>query len=159
MARKPVNQPGAPRVASHPAPNASAPAAIAGGTIGTATRLAAGAISARRPNVSSAIGRVAAWAVSETPRLSRIAPGIRGTRAVSQAVSGVAHATSPAVAAADSWNPTSVTVVGATRIMIATAHARPTIALDPRPLSAASRATPAMTAARITEAEAPAKSV
>jgi hypothetical protein len=74
-------------------------------------------------------------------------------------VSGVAQATSPAVAAADSWNPTSATVAGATRIMIATAHASPTMTRDPRPLSTAARATPAMTAARITEADAPAKSV
>ena len=71
----------------------------------------------------------------------------------------MAHATSPAVAAAESWNPTSATVPGSTTIIPATAHPRPTIALDPRPLSTASNATAAMTAARTTEGVAPANSV
>ncbi len=159
MASRPVTAVGAPSAANQPATKASAPAAMVGGTSGTATRFAAGAMTASRPKVSSAIGRVAAWAESETPRLSRSAPGIRGARAASQAVRGVAQATSPAVAAADSWNPTSVTVAGSTRIMTATAQPSPTMTRDPLPLSMAPRATPAITAARTTDGDAPAKTV
>ena len=85
--------------------------------------------------------------------------GRRGARAPSQPVSGVAHATSPAVAAAESWNPTSAIVAGSATTMIATAQASPTMTLDPRPLSTAASATPAMIAARTTDGDAPANSV
>ncbi len=154
-ARRPHSQDGAPSAPSPPATNASAPAAMAGGTSGTATRLAAGAIKASRPKVSRAIGSVAAWAASETPRLSRRGPGSQGAPASRRRVSGVAHATSPAVAAAESWNPTSPTVAGSATTIAATAHASPTIALEPRPLSTASSATAAITAARTTDGDGP----
>jgi hypothetical protein len=159
MARRPVSQAGAPSAPNQPAAKATAPAAMAGGTSGTASRFAAGAIGASRPNVARAIGRVAAWAASETPRLSLSAPGIQRALRSRSRVSGEAQATSPAVAAAESWKPTSATVDGLARRSAATAQDRPTVTLDPRPLSIARSAVAAMTAARTTEAEAPANAV
>ncbi len=140
MASRPVIQTGAPATASQPATNATAPAAITGGTSGTATRLAAGAIRASRPNVSRTIGSVEAWAASERPR--RVPNGhseAAGTRSPILCASGVPHATSPAVAAAESWKPTSPTMPGSSSSMIEIAQARLTMTLDPRPLSTASK--------------------
>jgi hypothetical protein len=48
---------------------------------------------------------VAACAASEMPRLSRRGTGSHGAPLSSRLVSGVAHATSPAVAAADKLEP------------------------------------------------------
>ena len=55
-----VDHPDQRREQRPPATKARAPAAMAGGTIGTATRFAAGAIRASRPKVRRAIGSVAA---------------------------------------------------------------------------------------------------
>jgi len=64
-----------------------------------------------------------------------------------------------AVAAAESWNPASVTVGGLARTRMTTAHASARAAVPGRPVSRASRATAAMTAARRTDADAPARTV
>jgi len=146
-------------VQSPPEMNATAPAAMAGGTSGTATRLTAGATTASRPKIARAIGSVDACAASDIARLSRMEPGSHGAAASRRRVSGVAQASSPAVAAAESSNPASPTAPGSTTSMAPTAQASPTIALEPRPLSTASSATAAITAARTTDGDAPANSV
>ena len=69
------------------------------------------------------------------------------------------HASRPAVAAAESWNPASVTVAGVPTTMITMAHASARAAVPGRPVSRANRATPAITAARRTDGEAPARIV
>ncbi len=74
-------------------------------------------------------------------------------------MSGVPQATRPAVAAVDSWKPTSATVAGSTSSIKAAAQASDTVTRDARPLSTAVTATPAMSAARRTDADAPANSV
>ena len=104
-----MTQPGAARIAPRtggrpastraPPPSATTPAAMAGATSGTTSRLTAGDRTASRPNETSTIGRVAACAASDTPRLSASQCGIRSPKAFSsQSVSGVAQAISPAVA-------------------------------------------------------------
>ena len=86
---------------------------MAGVTSGTTTRFTAGEMSASRPNEASTTGSVAACAARETPRLSLNQRGSRPrVRRSSRSVSGVAHATSPAVASVDSWNPASLTSAG-----------------------------------------------
>ena len=103
------------------------------------------------------IGRVAACAASETPRLSASQWGSRPRPTVSiQPVSGVAHAMSPAVASDDSWNPASPTSFGSEMRRSVAAQPRAAVARPARPLSRASSTTPAMSAARTTEGDAPA---
>ena len=99
---------GAPATTATPPARASTPTAIAGATSGTTSRLTSGDSTARRPNETRMIGRVAACAASETPRLSASQPGIRPPpRRPIHSVSGVAQAISPAVARDESWNPAS----------------------------------------------------
>lgn len=114
---------------------------------------------ASRPNDSRTIGRVAACAAKETASPSTMNPGRRGNRARRRAAIDVPQARSPAVAAAESWNPASATVAGPTTRRSTTAQARARAAVPGRPVSRASRATPAITAARSTDGEAPARTV
>ena len=74
-------------------------------------------------------------------------------------MSGVAQAISPPVASTDSWKPASPTVAGSTSRRIVTAQPRAVAAAPARPDSRARSTTPAITAARTTEAEAPAATV
>ena len=62
---------------SAPPTSATTPAAIAGATSGTTARLTTGDRTASRPNETRTIGSVAAWAASDTPRLSASQPGTR----------------------------------------------------------------------------------
>ena len=71
---------GTPIPASQPPTRASVPAAMAGGTSGTTTRLTSGARIARRPNPARTTGSVAASAANEMPRLSASQPGSRPPR-------------------------------------------------------------------------------
>ncbi len=105
------------------------------------------------------IGRVAAWAARETPRPSRTQAGRRPARRSRSVVSGPDQAMRPAVAAAESWSPTSVAVDGATTTRQAIAHPSAAAAEPGRPVSRARSATPAIAAARTTDAEAPARTV
>ena len=163
-----ITQPGAastapstgrpPATTMHPATSARTPTAIAGATSGTTSRLTSGDHSATRPNETRMIGSVAAWAANETPRFSASQPGSRPRPAVSiQPVSGVAHAISPAVASEESWNPASPTSFGSATSRSVTAQPSAAVARPARPLSRASNTTPAMRAARTTDADAPAK--
>jgi hypothetical protein len=158
-ATRPQRSAGIPNISNQPAASATRPRAITGGTSGTATRFATGEMSASLPKTRSTIGSVATCAASDTPRLSRSGPGRRGTRSSSQLVIGFAQAINPAVAAAESWKPTSATVEGSARSIADSAQASPTLTLEPRPDSAAPTATAAITAARTTDADAPANSV
>ena len=149
---------GAPARTRPPPTSATRPAAIAGATSGTMTRLTAGARIASRPNATRITGRVASWAASETPRLSASQRGTRPwpTRSIA-AVVGVAQAMSPAVASAESWNPASPMRPGsATRRSVA-AQPSAAAARPARPDSRARSTTPAIAPARTTDAEAPAK--
>ncbi len=151
---------GRPASASQPAPRAIAPAAMAGGTSGTTSRFTAGATGASRPKSSSTTGSVAAWAASETPSPSTIQPGSRPPVSRSRRlVSGVAQASSPAVASAESWKPGSSMSRGSTTRRMTTAQPSAVAALPARPLSRARSATPAISAARTTDGEPPAKAV
>ena len=155
-ARTAVRTSGAPTSASSPAPQATAPAAIAMGTTGTIARFAAGEISASRPNVARTTGNVAACAASETPRLSASHPGRRPPPILPiRSPSGVAQAIRPAVASDDSWNPASEMSDGSTRSRSVTAHPSAAAARPARPDSRASRTTPAIAAARTTDGDAP----
>lgn len=99
---------GAPSPTTTPATSARAPAAIAGGTIGTTSRFTAGATSDSRPNSESTMGVVAACAANETPRISAIQRrGRPGLGPASRSVRGEPHARIPAVASAESRNPAS----------------------------------------------------
>ncbi|MBI3748224.1 MAG: hypothetical protein HY262_05205 [Chloroflexi bacterium] len=94
---------GTPARTSAPPASATSPTAIAGATRGTTARLTAGARIANRPNEARTIGSVAAWAASDTPRLSDNQRGTRPRPAASiQSVRGVAQAISPAVASDES---------------------------------------------------------
>jgi hypothetical protein len=84
MASRPGRGAGRPSVASQPAPKCQRARGHDRRHERHRHQVGRRAMSARRPKVSSAIGSVAAWAASETPRLSRIAPGRRGARAASQ---------------------------------------------------------------------------
>ena len=149
---------GAPARTTAPPASATRPTAIAGATRGTTTRLTSGERTARRPNDTRMIGRVAACAASDTPRLSASQWGSRPRPAVSsQPVSGVAHAMSPAVASDESWNPASEISFGSEMRSSVTAQPRAATARPARPLSRASKTTPAISAARTTEGDAPAK--
>src|SRR5450755_3564044 len=107
---------GSPTRPSQPDPRARAPAAIAGGTIGTITRLARGATIARRPKVSRTIGSVAASAAIEIARLSANQPGRARPRTDRRRlVSGPDQAINPAVASPDRAKPGSATVAGSIR--------------------------------------------
>ncbi len=104
------------------------------------------------------IGRVAAWAARDTPRLSASQRGIRPRPCCSnQSVSGVAQAINPAVASDDSWNPASPMSAGSETSRIVAAQPSAAAARPARPLSRARSTTPAIRAARTTEAEAPEK--
>ena len=149
---------GAPATTATPPASARTPTAIAGATSGTTSRLTSGDSTARRPNDTRMIGRVAACAASETPRLSASQPGIRpAPRRPIHSVSGVAQAISPAVASDDSWNPASPISSGSETSRIVAAQASAAVARPARPVSRASSTTPAISAARTTEADAPAK--
>jgi len=149
---------GAPIEVRQPAARAIAPAAIAGATSGTTPRLITGATIERRPNSRATIGRVASWAASETPSDSasqaRRRPGEGPAR---RAESGVPQAMSPAVASADSRNPTSSMRPGSTSRRRVTAQPIAAAARLGRPSSRASRTTAAIAAARTTDGDAPTK--
>ena len=87
---------GAPAATSTPPASATTPTAIAGATSGTTARFTTGDRIASRPNDTRTIGSVAAWAASDTPRLSA---SQRGTRPFPSrpihSVSGVAQAMRP----------------------------------------------------------------
>ena len=149
--------PGAPSDAATPPARASTPPAIATGTSGTTARLTTGAISERRPKVASTSGSVAACAASEMPRLSASHRGIRPPPSrPSHSASGFAQARSPAVARTESRNPASPIRAGSTSSRMAAAAPSAAAARPARPDSRASSTTPAMTAARTTDGEAPA---
>ncbi len=94
---------------------------------------------ASRPKVTRMIGNVAAWAASETPRLSASQPGTRPRPSDPiQAVNGVAHAINPAVASDDSWNPASPMSAGSDSSRSMAAQPRAAAARPARPLSRAS---------------------
>ena len=105
-------------------------------------------------------GSVAACAASDTPSASasqrRARPGA-GPR--SRAVSRLPQASSPAVAATDSWKPTSVAMAGSISSRPQTASPSAVAALPGRPDSRARSATPHIRAARTTLAPPPASSV
>src|SRR5512143_1229909 len=148
---------GAPDCTRAPPAIATRPTAIAGATSGTTARLTRGARIASRPNDTRITGSVAAWAASETPRLSASQRGSRPRPAASiQSVSGVAHAMRPAVANDESWNPASRMSPGSVRSSSTAAQPSAAAARPARPVSRASRTTPAIRAARTTEADAPA---
>ncbi len=115
---------GAPARTRKPPSIATSPAAIAGATSGTTARFTTGDRIASRPNEASTIGRVAACAASDTPRLSASQPGTwpRPTRSI-QPVNGVAQAIRPAVANADSWKPASRMSPGSATSRITAAQA------------------------------------
>ena len=151
---------GAPAAVIAPPASATPPAAIAGATIGTTRRFTSGAMIGTRPNQASAIGRVANSAASETPSDSQSQPGSSPPRqALRRSVSGVAHAMSPPVAAADRAKPGSVTSVGAAMTSPTMAQPSAAAARPLRPVSRASRTTVAMTAARSTDEDAPVRIV
>ena len=103
------------------------------------------------------IGSVAACAASETPRLSASQRGTRPRPARSiHPVSGVAQAMRPAVASDDSWKPASPMRLGSLTSSSVAAQPRAALARPARPVSRASRTTPAMSAARTTDGEPPA---
>ena len=81
----------------------------------------------------------------------------RDRLARSTPVSGVAHAISPAVASDDSWNPASPIRAGSETSRSVAAQPRAAVARPARPLSRASSTTPAISAARTTDGDAPAK--
>jgi hypothetical protein len=104
------------------------------------------------------MGVVAACAASETPRMSASQRRARpGSGPASRAVRPVPQARMPAVARTDSRNPASPMYDGSTTS--SAVHAQPSAAAAPpgRPSSRASSATPAMTAARTTDADGPTK--
>ena len=136
---------------------ATSPTAIAGATSGTTARLTAGARIASRPNETRTTGSVAAWAASDTPRLSASQRGTRPWPIDSiQSVNGVAQAIRPAVASDESWNPASAMSLGSARRRSTAAQPSAAAARPARPVSRASRTTPAIRAARTTDADAPA---
>ena len=123
------------------------PAAIAGATSGTTTRFTTGERTARRPNETRMIGSVAACAASETPRLSASQWGRRPRPTDSiHAVSGVAQAISPAVANDDSWKPASPMRLGSVTRRSVAAQPSAAAARPARPVSRASKTTPAISA-------------
>ena len=133
------------------------PAAIAGATSGTTSRFTIGDRIARRPNDTRMIGSVAACAAIDTPRLSASQWGSRPRPIDSiQAVSGVAQAINPAVASDESWKPASLMRPGSVMRRRVAAHPRAAAARPARPVSRASSTTPAISAARTTDADAPA---
>ena len=102
------------------------------------------------------MGSVAAWAASETPRLSASQRGMRPRPLPSsQSVSGVAQAISPAVASDDSWNPASPMSAGSETRRSVAAQPSAAAARPARPVSRARSTTPAINAARTTDADAP----
>ena len=134
---------GAPANTNPPPARATSPTAMAGATSGTTARLTSGARIARRPNETSTIGSVAAWAANETPRLSASQCGSRPRTVESiQSVRGVAHAIRPAVASDESWNPASPMSLGSAIRSSAAAQPRAATARPARPVSLASRTTP-----------------
>ena len=147
---------GAPASVASPPVSATAHAAMAGATSGTTPRFTIGDTIASRPNDSSTTGSVAAWATSETARHSVSQPGSRGAFAASHAPNGVAQARIPAVASDDSWNPASDTRCGSTSSRRSAAQPSADAARPARPLSRATMTTPAIAAARTTDADAPA---
>lgn len=149
--------PGRPSWTSHPATSASTPPAIAAGTMGTTTRLTAGATSDSRPNVARTSGSVAACAARLIPSASASHPGMRPPHSAAiQRPSGVAQASSPAVASTERRNPASPIIAGSTSSSPAAASERAAGARTDRPDSRASRTTPAISAARTTDGDAPA---
>ncbi len=129
---------GRPATGARPPASATAPAAIAGATIGATTRFTAGETSETRPNPARTSGSVAACAASETPSVSAshgwtVRPRIVRRRSVS----GVPQAMSPAVAADESRNPGSLTAAGSATSIASTAHARAVAAAVARPDSRA----------------------
>jgi hypothetical protein len=150
---------GPPIVARRPPMRATPAAAMAGATSGTTMRLTTGDTSASRPNARSTTGSVAACAARDTARHSTSQPGARpADRSASHEFSGDAHARIPAVASADSWKPASAAIRGSARTRSTAAQPSAAAARPARPLSRASRTTPAIAAARTTDADAPAKS-
>ena len=148
---------GAPATTRTPPASAASPTAIAGATSGTMTTLTSGDRIASRPNDTRTIGSVAACAASDTPRLSASQPGIRPPpRRPSHSASGVAQAISPAVASDDSWKPASPISDGSLSSRSVAAQPSAAVARPARPDSRASSTTAAMSAARTTEADAPA---
>ena len=155
---------GAPSETSHPAASAAAEAAMTGTTSGAAMRLASGDTSETRPKSSRMSGSVAACAASETPSVSTSQPGARSrapgatTRSWSHEVRRVPHASSPAVAATESWNPASPITWGSTVNMATTARPSAAGAVPGRPSSRLPSTAAAIVAARTTLAPAPAAS-
>ena len=148
---------GAPATTSAPPARATTPAAIAGATSGTTSRLTSGDRIASRPNETRTIGSVAAWAASETPRLSASQPGMR-PRAQASSQLGERRGPGdqpgrrqrrelePGIADRARGRETSRSVAA----QPSAAAARPA-----RPVSRARRTTPAISAARTTDADAP----
>ena len=144
---------GRPARTAAPPARATSPTAIAGATRGTTARLTIGDRIASLPNDTRTIGRVAAWAAKETPRLSASQRGIRPRPTASiHAVSGVAHTIRPAVASDESWNPASPISFGSLTRRSVAAHPKAAAARPARPLSRAREGRPrAISAARTTE--------
>ncbi len=134
--------PGAPSVASAPPARARAPVAMASGTSGTTARFVIGESGATRPKASRTRGSVAACAASETPRPSRTQRGSQPARRSRAAVIGADQAMRPAVAAAESWSPTSTALAGLATTSRATAQPSAAAAVPGRPDSRARSATP-----------------
>ena len=148
---------GAPATSATPPASARMPAAIAGATSGTTNRLTMGERIARRPKDTRMIGSVAACAASETPRLSASQWGTRPRPIDSiHAVRGVPQAINPAVASDESWKPASPIRFGSVMSRRVAAHPSAAAARPARPLSRASSTTPAISAARTTDGDAPA---
>ncbi len=159
-ARMTPTWPGSPDEEAAPASRATVPAAIAGGTSGTATRFTRGARSASRPKATSTTGNVAASAAKETPRLSQSQPGSAPPRHCrSRSVAGVPQAIRPAVASDESWKPASPTSEGSTNSITTAAHPSAAAALPARPDSRARVTDAVISAARMTDADAPVRTV
>ena len=132
---------------------------MASGTSGTTARFVIGESGATRPKASRTRGSVAACAASETPRPSRTQRGSQPARRSRAAVIGADQAMRPAVAAAESWSPTSTALAGLATTRRATAQPSAAAAVPGRPDSRARSATPVIAAARTTDADAPASTV
>ena len=117
-----------------------------------------GATRDSRPKSSSTIGSVAACAASDTPRISASQRrGRLGSAPASHAVNAELQAMMPAVARAERRKPASSIQAGSTTRRVVTAQPRAAAAVPGRPISRASSATPAIAAARTTDADGPTK--
>jgi len=138
-----------------PSTAVAAPASISGGKSGTATRFARGETSDTRPKTAAMIGMVGSVAASVVASPWRIAPGSDPRRREI----GSPRYSRPAVAVADSRNPTSPIADASIPTIVATASASALSVAGRRPKARPSDATTAMTAARATLGASPTRTL